>query len=623
MNEIFRTDEAIIEKFAYWTVCYGNTSTFCKKLDTMKIQFQDQEKQDIWKDIFAGVKYQIANEYGLSVVEFDKARDKIAKDTLLDLFFNRQRLFSYVFSEKLDIKAVNTEYENLRDQFKDNNDPLIQSQIVGTILNESYVVWKLKGKAGLLDMCNKIIEMHKNSTDPNIQLSVAIAMNNKASVLASQGFEAGAVLVLDGIREKYGNHDDPGIIKQVIKAISRKAMLFYNNDDLENASGLYKYITDTYGNKKDAVVFEDTLVNALIMRADILGEMKKKDKALDLYGTVYKSYRNSENLNVQESVLSAALRKMEMLKATGKFNNQIKTADNAIKQFLPNDDVSIQLKLLKVMFEKAKILYYQGKWNKEVYVYNSIIKRYKSTDSPLQIKKRVLRAMRFKLISLKSMGLIDQAIKANAEAFNFMVESREFDAYLLIVLMAEKAELLMDSGDYDGYVKIYKEIYEEYINSDDAEIRVIIAALMHNRAMNEGKRGNLPEKTQLYRDIIRLFGDDTIIDDVVEIVTRTIYELGCILARDEKWDEAIEVLYSIIKYKNNGNADIRLRVAEALYDRLLYLTIKGDKKEELKAYKEFIEMFKASNKKKIKRMIHKAESEFQEKRQNPEKGVKS
>jgi len=612
MNEIYRTDEEIIKRFAFLTVCYGNTLAFCNELDNMKIQFDDPGKQVIWKHIFEGVKYQIFKKYDFSLTEFDKADKLIDKNSTLDLFYQRQRLFSYVFSKGLDIKEVRKQYKKLRSQFSSKTDRLTKSLIAGTLINECYLVWKRRDRFGTLDLCDEIIKKYEDSE--NDQLSAAIAMNNKASVLANLGKDAEAIHLLDAIEEKYGNHNEPGITKQVMRAISRKAMFSYNNDDLEEAHKLYKKITDTYSKKDDATAFEDSLINASIMQADILGEMEKKDDALNLYTATYEFHKDSNNLNVQENVLSVVLRKMELLKATGKFDEQIETANNAIKQFMGNDTPFIQLKLLEVMFKQAKTFHRQSKWNDEILAYNNIIESYKSANSPPFIKEQILRAMQDRIVSLKNIGFIDQVIQAYDEAIEFCAGSKDFAAPVPITLLAEKAELQMDSGDYDGYKNTYNEIYAKTNNSEKSEIREIIARLMLNRAIYEGKRHNLPEKAQLYREIIHLFGNDTGIVVMMKIVTTAIYRLGCISAREEKCDEAIKILYGARKYASCTDDDIRFNVARALYDRIDYLAITGNKKGEIKAYEEFIELFKSSTKKGIKKMLITAELELQGKR---------
>ena len=616
MNEPYSEDAVIIKQYSLLYACYGNTLAFCKALDIIKIP-QDPDKQVIWKSIFTGIKYQVAGDYDTSLAEFEKVGNLIGKNTLLDIFYQKEKLFSFVFSARPDVARVQTEYQRLRDQYKDNTDPLIESQIVSTMVHESYVIWKLRDKDELLIIDDKIIETYEKSLNNDIQLSVAIAMNNKANMLSRLALDARAVSLLDEIEKKYKNNNDPRIIKQVIRAIKSKALIFYEDADLERAHVQYKKITDTYSGKKQIFVFEDFLVDAFMMQARILDEMNKNSEALDLYNTVYISHKNSDNLNVQERVLFAVLLEMDLLKKTGKFDKQIKIADNAMGQFLKNDNTAIQLKLLEIMFEKARTLYQQGKWDKEIRVYNSIIKRHKSADSPSLIKDQVLRAMRYKISSLRSMGYIDRAIQAYDEAISFRAESEDPDASGLLALQVEKTDLLIVYGDYEGYEKNYKDIYEKYINSDNAEIRRIIALFMFNRAFKESYRGNLLEEMQLYRDIIRLFGDDTSID-VVETVTRAICGLGCMLGRAEKWNEAIEALYGVKRYANYDNAAIQSEIAHALNNRIVYLGITGDKKEEVKAYEEFIEMFKSSDNEEIKNMVFTAESELPEKKRNLE-----
>jgi tetratricopeptide (TPR) repeat protein len=348
--------------------------------------------------------------------------------------------------------------------------------------------------------------------------------------------------------------------------------------------------------------------------------MNKKNEALVLYDTVYKSYKNSDNLNIHEDVLWAVSLKMELLKEIGKFGEQIKIADKVVKKFRKSNNISTLLKIFEVMFEKAKTLYYQGKWYKEINVYNNIIKWFNNTNSPPCIKIEIIRAMQYKAVSLQQMGVLNKAIQVYDEAIKICAESEDKDNFKIIYLLVKKAELLAYFGDYDGYEKIYKDIYCENINSNDAEIRGIIVKMMFNRAFFEGMRDNFLDKIQLYKEIIRLFGDDTDIE-VVEVVTNAIFKLGIMLGNDEKWDEAIQV-YTIIKeYANYSDDTIQSRIAAALSNRIVCLGIMGNKSEEIRAYEEFIEMFKSSGDDEIKKMISIAQSELAERKQNPEDGT--
>ena len=621
MNEHYTSDEAIIKQYSLLYDCYGDSFALFKAIDSIKITYQDSDKQVIWKSIFSGIKYQVMENYAESVTEFEKVEKLIKKNTLLDLFFQRQKLFSYVFATKQNVENVIALYNQLLAQYKDNLDSLIEPQIIAVMIDESYVVWKLGGKSWLLKIEDKIIEKYENSPNDDILFCVAKAMNNKANDLDKQGLQAEAILLLDKIEEKYRNHDEPRITKQVIRAINRKALLFYENDDLGEALQQYKKITDNYSKKRNCIyIFEDLLVKALIAQAVTLSKMNKKNDALVLYNTAYKSYKDSDNLNVHEYILWTVSLKMELLKEIGKFDEQIKIADKVVKKFMKSNNISTLLKLLDVMFEKARTLYYQGKWYKEIDVYNNIIKMFNNANPPPCIKIWIIRAMQYKASSLEQMGVFDKAIQTYDEAIKFCVESQDRDNFKIIYLLVNKAELLADAGDYDGYEKIYKDICRENINSDDTEIREIIAKLMFNRTFFEGRRGNFPEKIQLYKEIIRLFGDDTAID-VVEVVTNAIFKLGKMLHKDKKLDEAIQVYSSIMKYADCNNNTIQSRIAVVLNNRIICLRITGNKNEEIKAYEEFIEMFKSSGDDEIKEMISIAELELTEKRQNLEDGA--
>jgi tetratricopeptide (TPR) repeat protein len=217
MNEHYTSDEAIIKQVSLLYACYGDSFAFCKALDSIKISFQAPDKQVIWKNIFSGIKYNVMGNYTESCAEYEKVEKLIKKNTLLDIYFQREKLFSYVFSTKKNVENVQMLYNQLIDQYKDNPDPIIEPQIVAAMLDESYIVWKLGGKSWLLKIEDKIIEKYENSQNDEIIFRVATAMNSKAYDCENLGLHTEAILILNKIEEQYKNYDEPRIIKQVIR----------------------------------------------------------------------------------------------------------------------------------------------------------------------------------------------------------------------------------------------------------------------------------------------------------------------------------------------------------------------------------------------------------------------
>jgi len=614
MDRSCNTDEAVIQQYALLYDCYGDTPAFCKALDKLKIAFKDPEKQAVWKGLIEGVKFQADKRYDDSLVEFEKIEPFINKNTLLHLFFQRQKLFSYVFSPKNDVKDIRVLYNPLIDQYKDNPDPFIQWQVTGTMLDESYVAWEIGDETEeLKKVDDELIRIYGDSPVINIQVNIAKTMNNKVIDLLNMGLDIEAFSLLDMIVERYQGCNEARITKQVVRALDKKAYLYYEDDNLEKARLQYKEIVDTYSGRNDAYIFEDFLIGSLSGQVFILAQLDKKIEALDLFNTLYNFHINSDNLNVQYNLILMVLAGMALLKEIGQFDQQIRLADKTIKQFQKIDDASIQLKVLDVMFEKAETYYQQGQWYKEVDVYNGIIDRSKNENPPPSVKKYIFRAMRLKVASWERMGDFEEAIRINKEAINFLKESKKYNDFNLVVLFKEQTDLLMKAGRYDEYLTVYNDIFERYITSDDIDIRNVIIKFIFNRAYYEGVFGKQQEKKRLYRQIIDLFRDDTD-NNVVEVVTNTMLNLGILLRKEKDWDEAIRVLTGAKKYLNYDNDVIQIQIACSLCNRIKYMKTKGSESEEIRAAcEEFIEIFKLSGEEKIKEMISDVESNFMEK----------
>lgn len=610
MNRLYSTDEAVIQHYAFLYDYYGDTPALCRALDNLKISFQDTAKQAAWEGIFKGIKSQANGKYAESLANFEEAGRFIRENTPLHLFFHRQKLFSYVISAKKDIKEVQSLYNYLIDQYKDNPDPIIHWQAVSAMLDESYAAWMISGKTGLQEVDDEIIKLYENSQDNNIRIIVAKTMINKANDLHYSGFDKEAVSLINEIEEKYHNSNEPRLIKQIVLALNYKAFISFEFSNLEEAFRQYRKTIDTYSRKKGAYIFEDLLLKAKSMQVFILADLNKKNKALALFDKLYNDHKNTNNLNVQNDLILVVLAEADLLKEAGKFDRQIRIADKTLKQFQKSDLESIQLRLLELMLVKAATLYRQGKWNKEIDVYNGIINRFKNNAVLPSFKEQIFRAMKYRVNLLDRMGYLDEAIRTNRENIDFVKKSDTFDDFNLIYLWAKQAELLIKEDMYDEYLIIYNEAFEKYINSADTAIRNIIVRLIFNRAYYEGKRQKQDEKKRLLRQIIGLFKDDADID-TAEVVTNAMLHLGETLQKEKAWDEAIQVFLGTKKYSNHDNDYIQFQIACSLENRIKCLEAKKSETGEIRAAcNEFIEMFKPSGIEEIKKMVSAVESQY-------------
>jgi len=603
MNRPYSTDEAVIQQCAFLYDYYGDTPAFCRALDNLTLSFQDPNQEAAWKGIFEGVKSQANEKYEESLANFEKVGHLIKENTLLHSYFQRQKLYSYVVSAKKDTKEVESLYSQLADQYKDNPDPFIQWQVAGAMLDGSYAAGVISGETGLLEVDDEIIRNYENSPDINIQIVVVKTMINKANDLSNTGFKEEAVSLIGKIEEKYHDSKEARIIKQVVRALNYKAFLFYEDGNLEKALQEYRKTVNAYSGRNNAYIFEDLILKSLSIQAIILAELNRGNKALVLFDKIYNSHKNSNNLNVQDDLLLMVLAEMEFLKKVGNYNRQIRIADKALKQFQKSDVESIQLNLLKIKFEKAKTLYQQGKWHKEIGVYDSIINRLKNDNpSPSNIDF-IFRAIKYKIISLEQMGRLDEAVQTSKEAVDSLKKSEIFDGFSLAVLTAKQAELLGKADKYDEYLIIYNDVFEKYINSDNADIRNLMVRLIFNRAHYEGRREKQAEKKRLYKQIIDLFKNDADVY-ITEVVANAIFRLGEMLQKEKEWDEAIQVFYGAKNYSNYNNNNIQFLIALSLDNRIKCLKAKESKTEEIKAAcEEFKELFSSSGVEEIKKMV--------------------
>jgi len=603
MAELYNTDEAVIQRYAYLYDCYGDTEAFCKALDSIDLSFDDPAKVFIWKGIFEGVKYLVNKKYEESLAEYDKIEKLIEKGSLLHACFLKERLLSFVELQKTDAETVIRLFDEVIDQYKDRREPFIQLQIAVLMGNKEYTIGDMKNYTKAINICDEIIEKFGNSDNKLIQVSTAVVMNNKALYLKDLNMEEEAFPVLDAVVKKYGGEkDESRLVKQVIRALSLKAYLNFCNGNLEKALSQYNEITGIYEKREGFDVYEELLLDTLSMQAIICSNMHKDKEEYIFYNAIFNEYNNSANVNIQAKVLDNVYLALLSLRIKYRYEELYRTADKAIECFRYSDNLAVQTKLLDIMLKKADILSYQGKLPDGIAVYNDIIDKYKKSADP-SVNQKVYKAMREKAESYERQGSISELIQAYNEAIDFLQGLETFDEAELAGVQVEKIDILQCLDMNAEYEENYRAFIKKNCKSKAAGVRRIIVQLMHNRAYDEELRGNISEKKRILEEIIDLFEDDDNIA-VLEPLTKSIITLGETLTKEKKWEKAIQVFYKAIKYNYYDNDDIQYNIATALYKRIAALETAGKTKNKLYAMKEFVNLFTPGANEAVKSMVY-------------------
>jgi hypothetical protein len=143
MSELYNQDENIIKRYSFLYNYYGASIELSRAIDDLECLIQPQQKQEIWKNIFSGLKYSLSDDFDKSLAEFEKIEHSIEKNTFLHVFFQKEKLYSYVFSNKHDTDGFISSCEQLIDQYKDTTDELITWQVASLMLCESYCLWTI------------------------------------------------------------------------------------------------------------------------------------------------------------------------------------------------------------------------------------------------------------------------------------------------------------------------------------------------------------------------------------------------------------------------------------------------------------------------------------------------
>jgi tetratricopeptide (TPR) repeat protein len=335
---------------------------------------------------------------------------------------------------------------------------------------------------------------------------------------------------------------------------------------------------------------------------------KNNDRqVLIIHDKIFNSFKHSKIKKTQQQMLETMSMKITVLEKLGKFEEKIRNCNNIVNLFRSSNNVSIHLKMQDIMFEKANTLNQMGKLQKEIKVYNDIINWFISSDA-LCIKIRIIKAMRNKISILQRVGSMEEAINVCNKAIDFCGELD--NDKIRIDLMTKKAYLFLDQENYNVYTQIYIDILEKYFHSEDIEIRRKIIRLMYIKAQEEGM---LDEKINILKEILDAFEKDTDAE-IIEPVTNTILVLGNALGKKNDRHEAINVFSTAKKYLNYDDNDIQYNVALSLNNIIVGYELLCEKENEIRAYEDFISIFKMSKNEEIKSLVSDAEAELVEKK---------
>jgi tetratricopeptide (TPR) repeat protein len=515
--QLFTTDEEIISEYSKLSSGLGNSEVVLSATKNMIKQIS-QEMQGLWKPILTGLQYSSKGDgfeiyrsynntvYYLKAYEiFSDVITKINnKKSLLFIFVRKYQISCLALSRSKNINEIIPLFDNLINEFRNNKNEHIQTQVASTMLDKSFAIWEINKKNITNDILllvknieDEIINTFSSSDIPGIQTIVASCLHNKANTISKELEinERKRIEVYTEIIKRFEDCEDDRLKIQISKALINKAFSLEQLNAIEETKNKWEIYLD----KKN---YEQEII--------------------DTYSEQIEKFKHSNIPVIQEDVAIAMARIADISKNAGQANEALRNYNDLIKKFKDCKINNIIVFVASALMDKASLLESQAIQKQDMNIlvkaketYDELIDAkfidYKSTwDSYNPVQEAVTMAMNRKADILFKQNELDAALALFENSIDrhskYKNKALHFDAlYKKILILLLRASKNNDGEEYKQAIEVCSKTLDLY-RDEDISYQECIAVIMMNRVVAQKAIGCYSDAVNNLKEVIDVYG---------------------------------------------------------------------------------------------------------------------
>jgi len=332
-------------------------------------------------------------------------------------------------------------------------------------------------------------------------------------------------------------------------------------------------------------------------------ENKPYKEIIDLYEYVIKRFESKTDVIFQRTLVSALVGKSFGLGQLNRHDEEIASYDKLIFQFNASDDPIIQKNIAYAFQEKATTLDGLERYIDSISTYGEIINRFRQTSDPI-LQDFVANAYNGISFGYRKLGDFEKALAANDNLLNQFGPSKDtaidFELFWALYLKQDNLEKL---GRPEDLIKTVDELERRYKKSQNLSNPDFFVQALNSKGIALQKLNQNEKAIKTFDGIIESYIDSKNPEIQIEVAWAFLFKstnLGII----KRFDDAISNYDTYINYcKNIHNEQMQFHIAQALQLKGLLLSDLKRYQYAIDTYDDLFNRLKDSDNKAIQNII--------------------